>query len=120
MSPLLESAIDTLAEHITAMQRSAADAASVAMEIADELENITTYWTAPSYAKEEADGVEFFWPNGTFIALVQSLGRWYLETEDDMYVLISTRVSDLAKEIDLILKAKGYDDKLKVDYIVQK
>jgi hypothetical protein len=111
--------LSTVISALAAIQMQNASAASIALDIADELEAIADYWTAPSYKKEEDDGVEFSWPNGTFIALVKSLGRWYLETEDDIYLLINTRTQDIAREIDLILKAKGYDEKLKVDYSAQ-
>lgn len=87
----------------------ALNADAFAEQVGEILRETVPYWQSPSGVEPTRSGVEFTWPNGMFLGLERSLGKWFLETDEELFPLTSSSPEELASEIDLILKAKGYD-----------
>jgi len=86
----------------------ALDASAFATEVDELMSEVAPYWR-PSSRDPTGSGAEFWWPNGSFIGIERSLGKWFLETDEELFPLTSTKVEDMAVEIDSILREKGYD-----------
>ena len=86
----------------------ALDAGAFALEVGELMAEVVSYWR-PSSEDPTESGVEFGWPNGAFIGIERSLGKWFLETDEELFPLTSAKVKDMVIEIDNILREKGYD-----------
>ena len=72
----------------------------------------TDYWR-PSTSEHTDSGTEFFFPTGMTIAIEKHTGKWFLETDDNLFPLTSDGPLEIGQEVDEILRAGGYDLQLR-------
>ena len=85
----------------------AIDAPAFALELGERLNELASYWQPATETPTES-GAEFAWPNGSLVSIERSLGRWFLDTDKELFPLTSVDLDDLVVEIDTILRDTGY------------
>lgn len=104
---MLRKALETI-ELQAGLAVDALDAGAFALEVGELIKESAPYWR-PSAESATESGAEFSWPNGSFIGIERSLGKWFLETDEELFPLTSVKVEDMVIEVDNILREKGYD-----------
>jgi hypothetical protein len=72
----------------------------------------TDYWR-PSMSEHTDSGTEFFFPTGMIITIEKHTGKWFLETDDNLFPLASDEPLEIGQEVDEILRAGDYDLQLR-------
>jgi hypothetical protein len=81
-------------------------------KVGNYLEEETNYWHPSSRTRTDS-GTEFFFPMGLTIAVEKHTGKWFLETDDELFPLASDSPLEMGKEVDALLRAGGYDLQLR-------